>query len=73
MRIDTEYHFKIKNELIELKGLVREFIDSIEHVPFSSGRAWRARAVDCDQETVYTLWNKLIEATGATNDRLGID
>ena len=56
---------QLQNELIELKSLVREFIDSIEHVPF--------RAVDCDQETVYTLWNKLIDATGATNDRLGID
>ena len=56
---------QIQNELIELKSLVREFIDAIEHVPF--------RAVDCDQETVYTLWNKLIDATGATNDRLGID
>ena len=66
MRIDTEYHFKIKNELIELKSLVREFIDAIEHVPFS-------RAIDCDQESVYTLWNKLIDATGATNDRFGID
>ena len=65
MRIDTEYHFKIKNELIELKGLVREFLDAIEHVPF--------RAVDCDQEMVYTLYNKLIDATGATNDRFGID
>ena len=65
MRIDTEYHFKIKEEIIELKGLVREFMDAIEHVPF--------RAVDCDQKTVYTLWNKLIDATGATNDRLGID
>jgi beta-xylosidase len=60
MKTDAEY-FKIKNELIELKGLVREFIDAIEHVPF--------RAVDCDQESVYTLWNKLIKATGATNDR----
>jgi hypothetical protein len=56
---------QLQNELIELKGLVREFIDEIEHVPF--------RAVDCNQEAVYTLWNKLIEATGATNDRLGID
>jgi len=56
---------QIQNELIELKSLVRQFIDEIEHVPF--------RAVDCDQETVYTLWNKLIDATGATNDRLGID
>jgi hypothetical protein len=56
---------QLQNELIELKSLVREFIDEIEHVPF--------RAIDCDQETVYTLWNKLIEATGATNDRLGID
>ena len=56
---------QLQNELIELKSLVREFIDEIEHVPF--------RAVDCDQEAVYTLWNKLIEATGATNDRLGID
>jgi hypothetical protein len=56
---------QIQNELIELKSLVREFIDAIEHVPF--------RAIDCDQESVYTLWNKLIDATGATNDRLGID
>lgn len=56
---------QLQNELIELKSLVREFIDAIQHVPF--------RAVDCDQESVYTLWNKLIEATGATNDRLGID
>ena len=65
MRIDTEYHFKIKDELIGLKGLVREFLDAIEHVPF--------RAIDCDQESVYTLLNKLIDATGATNDRFGID
>ena len=56
---------QIQNELIELKSLVREFIDAIKHVPF--------RAIDCDQESVYTLWNKLIDATGATNDRLGID
>ena len=56
---------KLQNELIELKGLVREFLDAIEHVPF--------RAVDCDQEMVYTLYNKLIDATGATNDRFGID
>ena len=56
---------QLQNELIELKGLVREFIDEIEYVPF--------RAVDCNQKAVYTLWNKLIEATGATNDRLGID
>ena len=54
-----------QDELIKLKSLVREFIDAIEHVPF--------RAIDCDQETVYTLWNKLIDATGATNDRLGVD
>lgn len=56
---------QLQNELIELKGLVREFIDAIEHVPF--------RAVDCDQESVYTLWNKLIDATGATNSRYGMD
>lgn len=56
---------KVQRELEELKGLVRDFIEATQHVPF--------RAVDCDQETVYTLWNKLIEATGATNDRLGTD
>ena len=56
---------KVQRELEELKGLVRDFLEATKHVPF--------RAVDCDQEIVYTLWNKLIEATGATNDRLGVD
>jgi hypothetical protein len=63
--IAAKAFIQVRDELVELKSLVREFIDEIEHVPF--------RAVDCDQEAVYTLWNKLIEATGATNDRLGID
>ncbi len=51
----------VRDELVELKSLVRQFIDEIAGVPF--------RAVDCNQEAVYDLWNKLIKATGSTNDR----
>jgi len=60
MKTDEEY-FDIKNELVELKSLVRQFIDELRGVPF--------RAVDCDQEAVYYLWIKLIKASGSTNDR----
>ena len=60
MKTDEEY-FDIRNELVELKSLVRQFIDELSGVPF--------RAVDCDQEAVYDLWNKLIKAAGSTNDR----
>ena len=54
MRIDTEYHFKIKDELEALKVLVRQFLEAIEYVPF--------RAIDCDQNTVEDLWEKLADA-----------
>jgi len=59
--IAAETFIQVRDELVELKSLVREFIDEIEHVPF--------RAVDCDQEAVYDLWNKLIKAAGSNNDR----
>jgi hypothetical protein len=38
----------------DLKSLVKEFLKEIEHVPM--------RAVDCDQEKVRDLINKLEEA-----------
>jgi len=60
MKTDEEY-FDIRNELVELKSLVRQFIDELRGVPF--------RAVDCDQEAVYHLWIRLIQASGSTNDR----
>lgn len=53
MRINTEYHFKIKKELEDLKRLVSEFLDATEFVPY--------RAVDCNQDTVYTLIEKLAD------------
>lgn len=52
---------KVQRELEELKGLVRDFIKATQHVPF--------RALDCDQEIVYTLWDKLTRAVGEKNDR----
>ena len=61
MRIDTEYHFKIKKELEDLKRLVSEFLDATEFVPY--------RAVDCNQDTVYTLIEKLADAIEEKNDR----
>jgi hypothetical protein len=46
---------KTKNtELQELKQLVSEFLDAIYYVPF--------RAVDCNQQLVEDLWEKLAEA-----------
>lgn len=41
-------------EFEELKGLVRQFLDELMYVPF--------RAVDCDQNTVNELWDKLADA-----------
>ena len=52
---------KVQRELEELKSLVRDFLKATEHVPF--------RAVDCNQEEVYDLWDKLIRAVGEQNDR----
>jgi hypothetical protein len=63
--IAAKTFIQVRDELVELKSLVREFIDEIEHVPF--------RAVDCDQEAVYDLWNKLIKAAGSNNDRFRTD
>jgi hypothetical protein len=48
-------------ELQELKQLVNEFLDAIYYVPF--------RAVDCDQETVYDLWEKLADAVDSRKKR----
>lgn len=61
MRIDTEYHFKIKDELEALKNTVREFLKEVQYVPF--------RAVDCDQNAVYNLLNEMVKAVGERNDR----
>jgi len=41
-------------EFEELKGLVRQFLDELMYVPF--------KAVDCDQNTVNELWEKLADA-----------
>ena len=62
-KIQSEYILrgKVQRELEELKGLVRDFIKATQYVPF--------RAVDCDQEIVYTLWDKLTRAVGEKNDR----
>jgi len=48
-------------ELQELKQLVNEFLDAIYHVPF--------RAVDCDQDTVEDLWEKLADAVDSERRR----
>ena len=48
-------------ELQELKQLVNEFLDAIYHVPF--------RAVDCDQDTVEDLWEKLANAVDSDRRR----
>jgi len=48
-------------ELQELKQLVNEFLDAIYYVPF--------RAVDCDQELVYDLWEKLADAVDSRKKR----
>ena len=43
-----------EKELVELKSLVKQFLEEIMFVPF--------RAVDCDQDTVEDLWEKLADA-----------
>ena len=48
-------------ELQELKQLVNEFLDAIYHVPF--------RAVDCDQDTVEDLWEKLADTVDSERRR----
>ncbi len=48
-------------ELQELKQLVNQFLDATYHVPF--------RAVDCDQELVYDLWEKLADAVDSDRSR----
>lgn len=63
--IAAKAFIQVREELIEIKSLVRQFIDEIAGVPF--------RAIDCDQEAVYDLWNKLIKAAGSNNDRFGTD
>jgi len=53
---------KTKNtELQELKKLVSEFLDATYYVPF--------RAVDCDQQLVEDLWEKLAEAVDNPKNR----
>jgi len=54
MRIDTKYHFEIVDELEALKSLVGQFLKETMYVPF--------RAVDCDQDKVEELWEKLSDA-----------
>jgi hypothetical protein len=63
--IAAKEFIQVRDELVELKSLVRQFIDELASVPF--------RAVDCDQEKVYDLWNKLIKAAGSNNDRFRTD
>jgi hypothetical protein len=48
-------------QLQELKQLVNEFLDAIYYVPF--------RAVDCDQNTVEDLWEKLADAVDSDRKR----
>jgi hypothetical protein len=60
MKTDEEY-FTIRKELKELKDLVNQFLDATYYVPF--------RAVDCDQETVYDLWEKLADAVDSRKKR----
>lgn len=48
-------------KLKELKKLVSEFLDAIYYVPF--------RAVDCDQDTVEDLWEKLADAVDSDRKR----
>lgn len=61
MKTDEEY-FAISNELKELKSLVNQFLDAAYYVPF--------RAVDCDQQLVEDLWEKLSDAVGSERKRI---
>lgn len=60
MRTDEEY-FGIKSELTELKDLVNQFLGATYYVPF--------RAVDCDQQLVEDLWEKLANAVDSERKR----
>jgi hypothetical protein len=53
--IAAKAFIQVRDELVELKSLVRQFLDELKGVPF--------RAVDCDQEAVYDLWNQLMESS----------
>lgn len=53
--IAAKAFMQVRDELVELKTLVKQFLGEIEHVPF--------RAIDCDQEVVYYLREKLVYAT----------
>ena len=48
-------------ELQELKRLVSEFLDATYYVPF--------RAVDCNQNLVEDLWEKLADAVDSDKRR----
>jgi hypothetical protein len=61
MKTEHEMYFSVRNELKELKQLVNEFLDAIYYVPF--------RAVDCDQDTVEDLWEKLADAVDSDRSR----
>jgi hypothetical protein len=61
MKTEHEMYFSARNELKELKQLVNDFLDAIYHVPF--------RAVDCDQDTVADLWEKLADAVDSGKKR----
>ena len=53
--IAANAYVQLRDELTELKTLVREFMIAIERVPF--------RAVDCDQVYVDELIDRLTKAT----------
>ena len=48
-------------ELQELKDLVNQFLDATYYVPF--------RAVDCNQQLVEELWEKLVDAVDSDRKR----
>ena len=60
MKTDQEY-FSVRNELKELKDLVNQFLDATYYVPF--------RAVDCNQQLVEDLWEKLVNAVDSDRKR----
>jgi len=49
--IAAKAFIQVREELVELKSLVREFLEETTYVPF--------RAMDCDQDKVEELWEKL--------------
>lgn len=60
MKTDQEY-FSVKDELKQLKDLVNQFLDATYYVPF--------RAVDCNQNLVEDLWEKLADAVNSDRKR----